>query len=661
MCGIVGVLNIENSQAIQQEFLLQMLAMIRHRGPDGFGIYLDDFAALGSARLSIIDLSSGDQPISNEDGSIWIVFNGEIFNYIELRPQLISRGHIFTTNSDTEVILHLYEEYGPTCLQYLNGQFALAIWDAHRHTLFLARDRLGIRPLFYTQVNNRLLFASEIKSLLVHPGISVEIDPVSLDQIFTYWSTISPRTAFKNIYEIPPAHYLLIQDGQLHLEPYWMLDFTSTGKTHFSERQYLEEFEEILIDATRIRLRADVPVGAYLSGGLDSSMTAAIVRKYTGNQLDTFSISFSDPEFDESQYQQRMARFLGTQHQVVFTRHEDIGRIFPDVIWHTETPILRTAPAPMFMLSELVRKNNYKVVLTGEGADEFLAGYDIFKEAKIRRFWAHQKESTCRPLLFQRLYPDISALPNSSAYLASFFGEGLTEINSPDYSHAIRWRTTRRSRRFFSDEIRQEVEANMPTAFDRIVYPDNFMSWHPLSRAQWLEAKIFLAQYLLSSQGDRPAMAHSVEGRYPFLDFRLVEFCNNLPSELKLFGLKEKYLLKKLARKLLPEEIGQRPKRPYRAPIHRSFFNPNTPDWVRELLSAQVIRNSGLFKPESVSQLVSKLEAGKPLGETDDMALAGILSSQLVYIQFVDDFRYASPVKDREIHKRYLRQSAAEG
>ena len=226
----------------------------------------------------------------------------------------------------------------------------------------------------------------------------------------------------------------------------------------------------------------------------------------------------------------------------------------------------------MFMLSELVRKNNYKVVLTGEGADEFLAGYDIFKEAKIRRFWAHQKDSTCRPLLFQRLYPDISALPNSSAYLASFFGEGLTQINSPDYSHAIRWRTTRRSRRFFSDEIRQEVEANMPTAFDRIAYPDNFMSWHPLSRAQWLEAKIFLAQYLLSSQGDRPAMAHSVEGRYPFLDFRLVEFCNKLPSELKLFGLKEKYLLKKLARKLLPEEIGQRPKRPYRAPIHGSFL-----------------------------------------------------------------------------------------
>jgi asparagine synthase (glutamine-hydrolysing) len=661
MCGIAGVLNIENNKVIQQDILLQMLAMIRHRGPDGFGIYLDDYAALGSARLSIIDLSSGDQPICNEDGSLWIVFNGEIFNYVELRPQLASRGHVFATNSDTEVILHLYEDYGPSCLQYLNGQFALAIWDAHRHSLFLARDRLGIRPLFYTQCNRQLLFASEIKSLLVNPGISVEIDPLSLDQIFTYWSTLSPRTAFKNIFEIPPAHYMLIQNGQLRLEPYWKLDFTSSDTPELSELQYMEEFEALLIDATRIRLRADVPVGAYLSGGLDSSMTAAIVRNYTGNQLDTFSISFSDPEFDESQYQQRMASFLGTQHQVVYTRHEDIGRIFPEVIWHTETPILRTAPAPMFLLSELVRKNNYKVVLTGEGADEFLAGYDIFKEAKIRRFWAQQMDSKYRPLLFQRLYPDISALPNSNAYLASFFGEGLSEVNTPDYSHAIRWRTTRRSRRFFSEDIRQELEATSSTTLDRIAYPDGFMSWHPLSRAQWLEAKIFLAQYLLSSQGDRPAMAHSVEGRFPFLDYRLVEFCNKLPAELKLFRLKEKYLLKKLARKLLPEEIGQRPKRPYRAPIHRSFFNPNTPNWVRELLSIRVIRNGGLFKPESVSQLVNKLEAGKPLGETDDMALAGILSSQLVYLQFIDDFKLASPVTEKEIHKRYLRQSVGEG
>jgi asparagine synthase (glutamine-hydrolysing) len=656
MCGITGVLNLENNDPIQEAQLRQMLAMIRHRGPDGFGIYLDESVGLGSARLSIIDLSGGDQPICNEDGSLWIVFNGEIFNYIELRPALEARGHRFSTRSDTEVILHLYEDYGPACLQYLNGQFALAIWDANRRTLFLARDRLGVRPLFYTRHQGKLLFGSEIKTILAYPGVAAEIDPAAIDQIFTFWSTLSPRSAFRDIYDIPPAHYLLVQDGQMHLRPYWTLDFNPPAGALRSEQEYLDEFEELLIDATRIRLRADVPVGAYLSGGLDSSTTAAIIRNYTDNQLDTFSISFSDPDFDESQFQVQMARFLGTQHQVVFTEHADIGRIFPDVIWHTETPILRTAPAPMYLLSELVRKNHYKVVLTGEGADEFLAGYDIFKEAKIRRFWAQEPGSTWRPQLIRRLYPEIGALPNGSAYLASFFNEGLLKVDQPDYSHAIRWRTTRRAKRFFTEDLRHAVEVETGGMQHSIPYPDGFLSWNPLSQAQWLESTIFLSQYLLSSQGDRPAMAHSVEGRFPFLDYRVVEFSNRLPPYLKLFGLKEKYLLKRLSSKWLPQEIWQRRKRPYRAPIHRSFFNGQTPTWVRELLSPDWLRRSGLFKPEAVSQMVQKLDTGKRLGETDDMALAGILSSQLVYQQFVASFRMPAPVKDEEILKSYIRQ-----
>ncbi|MBI1877962.1 MAG: asparagine synthase (glutamine-hydrolyzing) [Chloroflexi bacterium] len=675
MCGIVGILNLNHSSAlpmraepapdpIQEATLRQMLAMIRHRGPDQFGIYLDDQVGLGNARLSIIDLSSGQQPISNEDGTLWIVFNGEIFNYVELRPQLIARGHQFSTNTDTEVILHLYEDFGPDCLAHLNGQFAFAIWDTRQQTLFLARDRLGIRPLFYTLAGDTLIFGSEIKALLAAPGVKAELDPVALDQIFTFWSTLSPRTAFRNIWDVPPGHYLLAHQGRVTTERYWAVNFPTREDSETSASQqkledYLAEFRALLVDATQIRLRADVPVGAYLSGGLDSSTTAAIIRNHTNNRLDTFSIAFSDPEFDESQYQRQMADFLKTDHQVVYATHADIGHVFPEVIWHTEIPLLRTSPAPLYLLSKLVRERHFKVVLTGEGADEFLAGYNIFKEARVRRFWAKQPESKLRPLLLKRLYRYISDLSSGNeSYLAAFFQQGLTEVDTLDYSHAIRWRNTSRTKRFFSDDFHRLLETEtMPT----IPYPANFTRWDPLHRAQYLEISIFLSQYLLSSQGDRVAMANSVEGRFPFLDYRVVEFCNRLPPNLKLRNLNEKYLLKQLAREWLPDEIWQRPKRPYRAPIHRSFFNDSTPDYVRELLSAEQVKASGLFKPTAVSQLTEKLDRGMRLSETDDMALAGILSSQLVYRQFVTNFEMPPPLSETDDVKVCIGQRVVQG
>ena len=327
--------------------------------------------------------------------------------------------------------------------------------------------------------------------------------------------------------------------------------------------EYVEAFRSLLVDATRIRLRADVPVGAYLSGGLDSSTIAAIVRRFGTSRLDTFSIAFSDPDFDESEHQRRMAAFLGTDHQVVSATHADIGRVFPDVVWHTETPIMRTSPAPMFLLAKLVHRHNYKVVLTGEGADEFLAGYDIFKEAAVRRFWARRPQSTWRPKLLRRLYPDITQLSaTGDGYLRAFFGAGLEQTDRPDYSHSIRWRNNRRACRFFSEDLRSAVNQERHQGDDAPQLPGDFTRWGALERAQFLEISIFLSQYLLSSQGDRPAMAHSVEGRFPFLDYRVVEFCNALPARLKLKGLTEKYLLRQVAREWLPAEILARVKRP---------------------------------------------------------------------------------------------------
>lgn len=651
MCGIAGILNVDPSAPPAEGALRQMLAMIRHRGPDQFGIYLDEHVGLGSARLSILDLGGGQQPITNEDGTLWIVFNGEIFNHLELRAELEALGHRFTTHSDTEVILHLFEESGPKCLSRLNGQFAFAIWDRRRRSLFMARDRLGVRPLFYTRSGDVLIFGSEIKAILADNRVRAEIDPVALDQIFTFWSTLSPRTCFRDIQELPPGNFLQTQDGQVRIESYWQPTFPTHPETtgQRTEAEYLDELRELLVDAVRIRLRADVPVGAYLSGGLDSSLIAAIIRQTTQSKLDTFSISFSDPQFDESEFQRQMAKFLGTEHQVVYATHADIGRIFPEVIWHTETPILRTSPAPMFLLSKLVRDRNYKVVLTGEGADEFLGGYDIFKEAKVRRFWARQPSSTSRPRLFQKLYPDIKGLAGSgSAFLGAFFREGLTDIEAPDYSHAIRWRNTRRTRRFFSEDLNEAIRRDSAGGRHSVHYPPEFRQWGPLERSQYLEISIFLSQYLLSSQGDRMGMAHSVESRFPFLDHRVVEFCNRLPARMKLRVLKEKYLLKQLGREWLPPEIWRRPKRPYRAPIHRSFFNKTGPDYVRELLSPEKIRSSGLFNPAAVSQLVEKVQKGLPIGESDDMAVAGIVSSQLVHSQFVSNFQRPAALSDRD-------------
>lgn len=641
MCGIAGILNLHENLPPEPEILLDMLGMIQHRGPDEFGLYHDSQIGLANARLSIIDLSSGIQPIGNEDGSLWIVFNGEIFNYIELRPDLEQKGHTFSTQSDTEVVLHLYEELGTGCLNVLNGQYALAIWDLKKRQLFLARDRAGICPLFYALKNGRLLFSSEIKALLAYPNIQAQIDPWALEQVFTYWSVLPPETIFRGIHILPPAYYLIARDGRICIQPYWTMDFEEEESPPFASRERkgweskkLEEFESLLIDSIRIRLRADVPVGAYLSGGLDSSLTTALIQQHFNNQLETFSIAFEDNSFDESRYQQLMAKVLGVHHHTMLAHQEDIGKVFPQVVWHAETPLLRTAPAPMFLLSKLVQNQKYKVVVTGEGADEFLAGYDIFKEARIRRFWAKNPNSTLRPQLLRRLYPDIAPLTASGdAYLKAFFGNNLKDTASLYYSHTIRWMNTSRIRRFLAKPSMEKPH------FNSLPLPVKFARWSPLAQAQYLEIITFLSPYLLAAQGDRMIMAHSVEGRYPFLDNHLIEYCNRLPADMKLRVLQEKWLLKQLGKKYLPQEILRRHKHPYRAPIQSCFFNTkNQPQYVKELLSVKAIKESNLFNPDAVYQLTRKAERGLRLSETDEMALTAILSTQLLYKYFVLDF-----------------------
>ena len=611
-----------------------MLEMVRHRGPDGIGIYSDENVSLGNARLSIIDLDTGDQPISNEDETLWIVLNGEIFNYIELRQDLERLGHHFRTKSDTETLLHAYEEYGVACLDRLNGQFSFAIWDNVNHSLFLARDRVGITPFFYSIHDKKLIFGSEIKAILAYPGIRAEIDPIALKQVFTFWSVQSPKSIFTGIKELPPGHYLITDGDQISVERWWSLDFTEQIPTH-TEDEYLDELESMLIDSVRLRLRSDVPVGVYLSGGLDSSIVTSLIRRHSNYPLETFSISFSDPEFDESDFQLEVANYFDAKHHVINCSYEDVGDIFPEVIWHTETPVLRTAPAPMFLLSKLVRGFGYKVVLTGEGADEFLAGYDIFKEMKLRRFWAKIPESSIRPILFKRLYQDIGGFSTApDEYLRAFFKKGLMETDSPFYSHSLRWNNTARTTRFLrdADQLYLTPKDNLPV---------NFAKWSHLAKAQYLEITTFLSPYLLSSQGDRMAMGNSVEGRQPYLDYRIIEFCNRLPDHVKLHSLIEKWLLKRLGAKLLPTRIWNKVKKPYRAPINQCFFS-KTPDYVKELLSEKCIDENNYFNSQAVKAMVQKASSSSALGEVDSMAVAGILSIQLIDQMFVKHYQLSA-------------------
>src|SRR5580658_2192526 len=606
MCGIAGLLNADGNAA-EPDVLLRMISMLRHRGPDAAGVHVDRNVGLAHARLSIIDLAGGAQPMHNEDQSLWITFNGEIFNYLELRADLQKNGHTFTTRSDTEVILHLYEEKGRDCVHYMNGQWAFAIWDCKRQTLFLSRDRLGVRPLFYTLANGAFVFGSEIKAIFACPGVARELDLTGLDEVFTYWCTVPPRTAFKGISELPPGHSMVVQGGAVTTQPYWEPDYQTEPRLvdAVKERDYAEELLSLLIDAVRIRLRSDVPVGAYLSGGLDSTLTTALIKKFTDAPLRTFSVTFADAEFDESLYQREAVEFLHTDHQEIRCSAGQIAAVFPDVIWHAEKPVLRTAPAPLFLLSRLVRESGYKVVITGEGSDEILGGYDIFKEAKIRRFWRARSDSKLRPLLLKRLYPYLHNIQNQpDAYRKAFFHINTTPEAEPFFSHIPRWQLTAKLRTFFSAEMLAQTSSDAGYGAVRRCLPAAYSTWDAFCQAQYLETKHLLPGYILSSQGDRMAMAHSVEGRFPFLDYRVVEFASKLPVHLKMKVLNEKYLLKKCAEGLIPPSIQHRHKQPYRAPEGLSFMHPSARDYLEDVLSPAQLAQDGIFDRAAVAKLV---------------------------------------------------------
>jgi asparagine synthase (glutamine-hydrolysing) len=642
MSGIAGIVR-RLPTGVSVDSLGRMAASIRHRGPDGYGFYVGQRVGFAHVRLGVVDIAGGAQPLTNEDGQIVVTYNGEIYNHPELRRELEERGHIFRTRCDTEVLVHGYEQWGVNLLNRLNGQFAFAIYDRNNETVFIARDRFGVRPLFYAQRKGALYFGSEIKAILASGEVEASLDRRGLDEAFTFWAPRPPRTAFAGIASLEPGTYGILKDGALWLHRYYELDYPEASAEPVD---VVEQLDEIMLRSVGMRMRADVPVGAYVSGGLDSSITASLAASASPHALRSFSVTFDDPQFDEGDFQRGVAADVGSVHTIAAISQRSIAESFPEVLWHTETPLLRTAPVPMYHLAKLTRDSGIKVVLTGDGADELFLGYDVFKEVSVRRFCLRQPTSLGRQQLLDRLYPELMAQGRGGEFWRRFFLEAGSP-NDPLFSHLPRFLLSARAKEFYAPEFKSGLGEIDVLGELRGSLPARFFGWSSLNQAAYLEMTTLLSPYVLSSHGDRMTMAHGVEGRFPFLDHRLFEFAAALPTGSRLRGFREKEILRRWASRILPPRIKERRKQPYRAPDAPSFFGPNAPDWVGDHLTADALRRVGVFSPTSVDGLVRRCRAGLATGFRENQAIVGVLSTQLWHHQFIERFGSTTPLPVR--------------
>jgi len=637
MCGIAGIISTED----QQGEVDLMLAAIAHRGPDEFGTFTGPGISMGTARLSIVDLVHGQQPIRDEKTGVVIVMNGEIFDHLDLRKELVTKGHQFLTRSDTEVALRLYLEHGESFPKFLNGQFAIAIWDPRTRSLLLTRDRFGICPLYYFASESLFSFASEIKALLTNRRIPRKLNFRALDQVFTFWTPIGHHSAIDGVNELLPGCSLIIRDHQITVSPYWRWPFPELQiKSNLTFEEATAEFIDELTKSISLRLQADVQVGSYLSGGIDSSAIVALACGRLARPLRTYSIQFAEQSYDESPYQTIVAEMFQTKHTAVHCQDEDIDERFQRVIRHTECPIFRTAPAPLNILSEKVHEDGIKVVLTGEGADEILLGYDIFRETKVRRFCSKFPKSKSRPQLFKKLYqylPQFSN-PRYANVAIESLKKTLTSF-SPFYSHDVRWSNNAANKAYFSESLRDSLTSYNSLEEMESLMPRDYFSVSDISKAQYLETVTLLRGYLLSSQGDRMMLGNSVEGRFPFLDHKLLQFTNALPEKYKLSCLRDKHILREGMKGYLPETITRRPKFAYQAPEIRAFFRKkDAPSvLVERYLSEKALNETGLFDTNLVGRLLGKIRKSElsRLGTRDNMAFVQILSTQILFEQLI--------------------------
>ena len=627
MCGIAGAFDLTGTREFPRERLLAMTAAIVHRGPDDDGFHSEPGIALGARRLSIVDLAGGHQPIPNEDRSIWVAFNGELFEYPELREELLATGHQLATRCDTEAWVHLYEENGLGMFDRARGQFAVSLWDRPNRRLILGRDRAGICPLYYAERDGWLLWGSEVKALLASGMVEAEPDVKGIDHLFSFFCAGTTRTFFQGVKSLAPGWFLEVQDGRIRPKCYWDLDFPDRGQERRLDdpTPLVDEFEGLLGQSIERRLRGDVPVVSYISGGLDSTVVLGLATRRMGRAVPSFTIGWLNKAGpDERTQAAESAAALGSPLTTVEMRKSDIARSFPELIQAAEGPVMDTSCAALMRLAQSVHSEGYKVALTGEGADEALAGYVWYKS---RKFWDGLEArfgggpgSTMRRI-------GLRLVGGGEAHRAPRFVLGEPRTAQQDMYELI----GQARPALFSDAMWDRIGEGTPYA-DLGLDVSRMERWAPLNRSLYVGYKVMLAGLLMIAKGDRISMNASVETRYPFLDDDVIRFCAEIAPEYKLRGWNEKWILRQVAARTLPPAIANRPKTMFRARMAQTFLGDDRPHWVDQLLSPESLRRTGYFRPEMVARerlVQTSIPRITPRRFIFDVALTCVVTTQL--------------------------------
>lgn len=599
MCGICGVISFQPNAPLDRSILLRMNASLRHRGPDDEGYYEDDQVSLAMRRLSIIDLHTGQQPISNESGNIWVVYNGEIYNFQNVRAVLEQRGHIFKTQTDTEVIVHAYEEYGDECVTHFNGMFAIALWDSREQRLFLARDRLGLKPLYYWSGADKLVFGSELKALILHPDVSRQVDLAALDLFLTLEYIPAPRTIYEGVFKLLPGHLLVVKKGKLKVTQYWDVPYQPISQ---SEAECGEILSDLIKESVRLRLISDVPLGAFLSGGIDSSIIVGYMSESANEPVQTFSIGFEDDTYNELPYAEVVAKHFGTKHhvEVLNSAHTDLTE---QLVAHFDEPFADTSVFPTFLVSKLASRE-VKVVLSGDGGDELFAGYDTYLAEKLDRYYGRLP----RPLR-QQVLPKFAGwlLPQRAKKGLINKVKRMVEGGALDPSlQHTRWMMFLHSSEknsLYRSDLRATLYDQLTTDFFHD-YFEKANCFDRLAQQQYVDVKTYLTDDILTKV-DRMSMAVSMEVRVPLLDYHIVEFALNLPAQMKLRGARTKSILRQAVKNMVPQLVLEKPKEGFSIPMKHWLCTSLKP-MMLDLLSKAALQKHGYFDHQVVAQWIQE-------------------------------------------------------